>query len=123
MYNKIFLEKLLSKFVVHIFTLLLAPLASKLVYYSQNSEPLNMWKNFTYDIWKRFVDFQTYFKDSLWLKLLTNLDAQGAKISVKMWTTNFYRSFSKNIFLYMNSFLSKIRSVHTYVMPRTVYFG
>ena len=40
-----------------------------------------------------------------------------------MQTTNFYMSFSKNILLYMSSRLSKIRSVHTYVMPRTVYFG
>ena len=36
---------------------------------------------------------------------------------------NFYKSFSKNILLYMSRRLSKIRSVHTYVMPRTVYFG
>ena len=34
-----------------------------------------------------------------------------------------YRSFSKDSLLYMSSRLSKIRSVHTYVMPRTVYFG
>ena len=40
-----------------------------------------------------------------------------------MWTTNFYKSFSKNILLYMSRRLSKISSVHTYVMPRTVYFG
>ena len=32
-------------------------------------------------------------------------------------------SFSKNILLYMSSRLLKIRSVHTYVIPRTVYFG
>ena len=37
--------------------------------------------------------------------------------------TNFYKSFSKNVLLYMSSRLSKIRSVHTYAMPRTVYFG
>ena len=46
-----------------------------------------------------------------------------AKRSVKMWTTNFYKSFSKNILLYMSRRLSKISSVHTYVMLRTVYFG
>ena len=40
-----------------------------------------------------------------------------------MWTTSFYKSFSKKIFLYMSSRLSKIRSVQTYVMLRTVYFG
>ena len=30
---------------------------------------------------------------------------------------------SKNILFYMSFRLSKIRSVHTYVIPRTVYFG
>ena len=41
-----------------------------------------------------------------------------------MWTTNFYKSFSKNILLYnMSSRLWKIDSVHTNAMPRTVYFG
>ena len=32
-----------------------------------------------------------------------------------MWTVNFYKSFFKNILLYMSSRLSKIRSVHRYV--------
>ena len=59
-------------------------------------------------------EFFRMFKDSLWREWLTNLDAKGAKRSVKMWTTNFYKSFSKNILLYMSSRLSKIRSVHTY---------
>ena len=40
-----------------------------------------------------------------------------------MWTTSFYRSFFKNILLYTSIWLSKMLSVHTYVMPRTVYFG
>ena len=40
MYNKIFLEKLLQKFVLHLFTLLLAPFTPKLVYYSRHSESL-----------------------------------------------------------------------------------
>ena len=39
-----------------------------------------------------------------------------------MWTTNFCKSLFKNVLLYINSRLSKIRSVHTYVMTRTVYF-
>ena len=51
------------------------------------------------------------------------MDAKCAKRSPKTWTTNFYKSSFKNIFLYMNSRLSKIRSVHKYAMPRTVYFG
>ena len=61
------------------------------------------------------------FKDSLCREKLTNLDAKCSKRSVKMWTTNSYMSFFKNILLYMNGGrLSKIRSVHTYV---TVYPG
>ena len=68
-------------------------------------------------------EFFRMFKDSLWRKKLTNFEAKGAKRRVKMWNTNFYKNFSKNILLYMNSRLSKIRSVHTYVMTRTVYFG
>ena len=40
-----------------------------------------------------------------------------------MWTINFYLSFFKNILLYRSSRLSKIRSVHTYAMPWTVFNG
>ena len=54
---------------------------------------------------------------------MTNLDAKGAKRRVKMWTTNSFTSFSKNILLYMSSRLSKVRSVQMYVIHRTVYFG
>ena len=46
---------------------------------------------------QQFDHFQTIFKDSLWLKLLTNLVTKGGKRSVKMWATNFYKSFFKNI--------------------------
>ena len=54
---------------------------------------------------------------------VTNFDAKGAKRSVEMLlTTNIYKSFFKNILLRMNDWLSKIRSLHTYVIPRTVYF-
>ena len=52
----------------------------------------------------------------------TNLDAKGAKRSVKMWHSNFYKNFVKIILLYMNSGLSNIRSLHTYVMHRIFYF-
>ena len=45
MYNKIFFEKFLQKFVVHIFTILLAPFASKLVTYSRHSQSSNVRKN------------------------------------------------------------------------------
>ena len=41
----IFFAKLLEKYVGHIFTLLLAPFASKLVNYSRHSETLNFRKN------------------------------------------------------------------------------
>ena len=69
------------------------------------------------------LEFFRLLKDSLCRELVTNLDAKGAKRSVKMWTTTFYKSFSNNILLNMSRRLSKIRSVHTYAMPRTVYFG
>ena len=100
------------------FKLLLAPFASKLVNYSRHSDISNFQKNSKFDVIflqkQRFYRFQTFFKDSMCLQKLTNLDAKDAKISVKMWATNFYRSFFKNVLLYMNGRLSKISSVHTY---------
>ena len=56
-------------------------------------------------------------------RIMTNLGAKGAKSSVDIWTISFYTSFFKNILWYMSSWLSKIHSVHIYVMPRRVYFG
>ena len=44
------------------------------------------------------------------------MDKKGKKINLKTWTTNFYKDYFKNILFYMNSGLSKIRSVHTYVL-------
>ena len=44
---------------------------------------------------QRFYRFQTFFKDSLCLKWLTNLGEKGAKQREKMWATNFLKSFSK----------------------------
>ena len=117
MYSIIFLEKVLYKFIVHIFTLLLAHFASKLVNYLRHSETLNFRKNSkstTFSFENTFEHFPTFFKDSLCLKQLTNLDAKCAKRSVKMWGTNFYKIFSPISFLYLNGGLSKIRSVHTY---------
>ena len=58
---------------------------------------------------QRFYHFQTFSKHSLCPPNLTNLDAKGAKRSVKMWATNFYKSFFRNVLLYMNGRLSKIR--------------
>ena len=62
-----------------------------------------------------FCRFQTFFKDSLCLQKLADLDAKDAKRSVKIWATKFYRIFFKNILLQMNGRLSIFRSVHTYV--------
>ena len=88
MYNKSFLKKLLKKLVVHICTLLLTPFAFELVDYSRHSESLTIRKNSEIDDiflrYQRFVDFQTYFKGSLCLELLSNLDAKGAKRTIKM---------------------------------------
>ena len=47
---------------------------------------------------------------------MTNFGVKGAKRSVKMWTTNFYRSFCKNILLYMSSRPPKFRLLHTNVV-------
>ena len=55
-------------------------------------------------------------KYSLCLEKLPNLDAKGAKRSVNLW------SLSRNVLFYINGRLSNIRSIHTYVLPRTVYF-
>ena len=123
------MEKLLQKFVVHIFTLLLAPFTLKLVHYSRHSESLKyVWKS-TISCLRRKMssisEFFRMFKDSLWREWLTNFDAKGAKRSVKMWTTNLYKIFFQKycVLVYMNARLSKICSVHKYVILRTVYFG
>ena len=104
----------------------MAPFASKLVNYLRKSESLNIRKNSEIDdIFLRrqlIVDFQTYFKDSLCLEWSTNLGAKGAKRSVNMWNTNFDTNFFKNMLLKMNGWLSKIRSLRTYVMHRMFYF-
>ena len=63
------------------------------------------------------------FKDSLCREYLTNLGVKGTKRSVKICTTIFCKTSFKNILLYMNGRLSKIRSVHTHAIHRTVYFG
>ena len=55
-----------------------------------------------------FYEIFRKFKVSLRLEYFLNLDAKGAKRSVKMWATDFYKSFFSNIVLYMNERLSKI---------------
>ena len=45
-------------------------------------------------------EFFRTFKDLPCRQKLTNLDAKGAKRSIKIWTTNFYKSFFKNMLLY-----------------------
>ena len=51
------------------------------------------------------VNFEFFrkFNISLCLKKLINLNAKGAKWSVKIWATNFFISFFKNILLYTDS--------------------
>ena len=46
------------------------------------------------------------------------MSAKGAKRSVKMWTTNFYKSFFKKFLLYINGRLSKINLFSTYVCSK-----
>ena len=63
-----------QKLIAHIFTLLLAPFASKLVHYSSHSETLNFRKNRRHFPSKRpTVPRKIY-----------NFDVKGAKRSVKM---------------------------------------
>ena len=118
MCKKIFVKKLIKKFVVHIFTRLLAPFG-KLVNYSRHSEALKyVWKS-KYCCDRRKMssisEFFRMFKDSLWCESLTNLDAKGSKRRVKMWTTNSYKIFSKNILLYVHEQSAVENSFSTYV--------
>ena len=48
---------------------------------------------------QRFYRFPTFFKDSLCLQKLTDLDAKGAKRSVNLWATNFIKSFFQKYFV------------------------
>ena len=78
--NIMFLKKLLQKFVAHIFTLLLAPFASKLVYYSRRSESFVILRN--RDIFsrkRRFIDFEAFFKGSLCLEQLLKISVKAGK--------------------------------------------
>ena len=53
---------------------------------------------------------------------MTKLDSKGAKRSLNVRATNFYKIFFKNVLLYMNGGLSKMCSLHTYVRHRMFYF-
>ena len=68
---------ILQKLVAHIFTLLLAHFAFKLVNYSNHSKILNFQK-FKIDLIclqkQHFYRFQAFFKDSLRIQKLTNLN-------------------------------------------------
>jgi len=48
---------------------------------------------------QRFYRFQTFFKVSLCLEKLTNLDAKGAKRTLKIWATNSFKSFFQKYFV------------------------
>ena len=69
-------------------------------------------KTFEQSSRSRKVDFEI-LRISLWNEKLTNLNAKSAKRSLKMWATNFKKSFFKNI-VFSNGRQSNIRSVHTY---------
>ena len=71
----------------------------------------------------RFVDFQLYFKDSLWLEWLTNLNVKCDKRSVKIWTINLWKCFFKNILSYINGWLSKICLVQTFGVSYIIIFA
>ena len=90
-------EKLLKELVAHVFTVLLAHLASKLVNHSRHSETLKLSDEFVIDAIflrkQRLYRFQTFFKDSLSLEKLTYLDVKDAKRSVNIWGTIFYKIF------------------------------
>ena len=87
MYNKIFLKKE-NVGSSHLYASFGTFCAVKLVNYSRHSEILNFRKNskstsFSYENSDLTV-FKHFFKDSLCFKKLTNLNAKGAKRSVKM---------------------------------------
>ena len=94
--------------VAHIFTLLLAHFASKLVNYSWHGESLKyFWKSTNgCDRWKI-----SSILEILWMSKVTNLEQKDAQRSVNMWATTFYKSFFENI-----------RSLHSYVMHGMFYF-
>ena len=122
--NQNIFEKILIEVCCLHLTILFTP---KLVNYSRPSEPLKYVLKSTISCLRRkmssIFEFFGMFKDSLWREYLTNFSAKGAKRSVKMWAINFCLIFSKNILLYRSRRWSKIRSVHTYAMPCTVFIG
>ena len=67
---------------------------------------------------KRCYRFQTFFKGWLCLEKLTNLNAKGAKRSVKMWATNFYKSFFQKYFFVVSEWLVVKNSFSTYVWSK-----
>ena len=110
LYNKIFLKKLSKKFIVLIFTLLLAPFAPKFVNYSRHSESLKY-------VWKSTK--RCYRSPQIIDQFCTQ------RVPKEAWRCGVQTSltvFFKNILLCMKGWLLKNRSVHTYVKPRTVYF-
>ena len=99
--QQIFLKKLLLKFVVHIFTLLLTPFCVQIGqsfearWVFKHSEEFRNWRHFaSIAAICRFSNILQRFTEP---RKIDNLDAKGAKRSVEMWATNFYMSFSKII--------------------------
>ena len=72
-------------------------LGTFLVNSSRHSESLKYaWKSTNRCYLRKMSSISEFFRmfnDSLCLEWLTNLDAKGAKRSVKIWTKNYYKSF------------------------------
>ena len=109
--------------MVHILMLLLAAFTLKSVNYLRHSVSLKLCLKFDKSLLSKenVVDFGIL--PNIWRLTVPQMIVQFGRRSVKMWTKTFFKRFFKNILLYMNGRLSKIRSVHTYAMPRTVCFG
>ena len=107
--------------VANIFTLLLAPFASKLVHYSRHSESLKNRKNSEIDdIFlqkQRFYRFQKFFKDSLCLEKLTNLDVKRCQKKRKYVSYQLlYKFFQKYFVVHERSAVKN--SFRTYVWSK-----
>ena len=121
MYNKTFLEKLLQKFVVYIFTLLLAHFASKLVNSSHHSESLNIRKNSEIDdiLLRRqvIVDFQRLTVP----RIIDQLGRKGEQKKREDVSCQLLLEVLKKIFVVCTWTVGaavKIRSVHMYAWSR-----
>ena len=92
-------------FVDHIFTLLLVPFTSRLVYYSKLCA-VSLWRKFEHRQITVFEGKCRQFRIFINVQSLTvprimdQFRQKDAKRSVKMWSKNFCKSFLRNILLY-----------------------